>query len=118
MSIRTRVVTWFKERTGRARQVGTDQFGNRYYQETRPGGRRWVIYNGVEEASKVPPGWNRWLHKTTDELPGNDTDHYAWERPFHPNLTGTVHAYKPAGHLDKGGRRPHATGDYEAWQPE
>ncbi len=51
--------------------VGHDEFGNAYYR--RPGidpalgfERRWVIYNGVAEASMTPPGWNGWLHHTVD----------------------------------------------------
>ena len=51
--------------------VGHDEFGNAYYR--KPGidpalgfERRWVIYNGVSEASKTPPGWNGWLHHTVD----------------------------------------------------
>lgn len=62
--------------------VGTDQFGNRYYREKsarqlrRGGGfdsreRRWVIYKGEAEASKVPPEWHAWLHHTIDEVPAD-----------------------------------------------
>jgi len=54
--------------------VGHDEFGNAYYR--RPGidpalgfERRWVIYNGVAEASMTPPGWNGWLHHTVDVPP-------------------------------------------------
>ena len=56
--------------------VGHDEFGNAYYR-TRGGKidpalgfeRRWVIYNGVSEASMTPPGWNGWLHHTVDTPP-------------------------------------------------
>ena len=37
---------------------------------------------------------------------------------FVPNLTGTKAAYRPPGHILKGGQRDKATGDYEAWTPE
>ena len=33
--------------------VGTDQFGNRYFR-TKDGKRRWVLYKGTVEASRVP----------------------------------------------------------------
>jgi len=33
-------------------------------------------------------------------------------------MTGTAHAYRPAGALEQGGKRAAATGDYEAWSPE
>ena len=35
-----------------------------------------------------------------------------------PNLTGTDGAYRPSGSLAKGGARPPATGDYQAWKPD
>ena len=34
------------------------------------------------------------------------------------NLTGTEGAYRPGGSLQKGGVRPPATGDYQAWKPD
>src|SRR5260370_14963380 len=71
----TRLYTWLK-----GQLVGTDQFGNRYYRERAPrslkrgGGiesreRRWVLYNGEVEASRVPPEWHGRLHHTVDEPP-------------------------------------------------
>ena len=54
-------------------QVGRDDQGNRYFQERRaPKGRRrkrWVIYNGEREASRVPPEWHGWLHYMVDATP-------------------------------------------------
>ena len=54
-------------------QVGEDDQGNRYYVERHPPeGRkrkRWVIYKGEREASRVPPEWHGWLHYTVDETP-------------------------------------------------
>jgi NADH:ubiquinone oxidoreductase subunit len=41
-----------------------------------------------------------------------------FEQPHQPNLTGTEGAYKPGGSLSKGGARPPATGDYQAWKPD
>jgi len=35
-----------------------------------------------------------------------------------PNLTGTLHAYKPKGSLDRGGQRAKVASDYEAWSPD
>ena len=97
------------------KKVGADEFGNRYY-TNRKKTRRWVIYKGMDEASKVPAAWHRWLHKTSDEIPSNTPD-YAWEKPHLPNLSGTKMAYLPKGHIKSGGRRDKATGDYEAWKP-
>lgn len=111
----------FTSRKGK--QVGEDQFGNLYYVEKSPRegkkSKRWVVYKGEIEASKVPPEWHMWLHYTTDELPSERPhEPKAWEKPHLPNLTMTDLAYRPPGHSLKGGQRDAATGDYEAWKPE
>ena len=109
----TRLFTWRK-----GQLVGSDDQGNRYYRE-RKGDRRWVIYNGVVEASRVPPEWHAWLHRLADSPPSErPLPAKSWEKEHLPNLTGTVGAYFPPGSLNEGGRRARATGDYEAWQPE
>lgn len=102
--------------------VGQDAAGNRYYRgkPRRRGGRerRWVVYNGEAEASRVPPEWHGWLHHTTDTVPpeGGSPKH-PWQKEHMPNQTGTPGAYRPPGHVLEGGRRDRATGDYEPWQP-
>jgi NADH:ubiquinone oxidoreductase subunit len=105
--------------------VGADEFGNRYYR-TRGGKidptllfeRRWVIYDGIAEASKVPPRWHGWLHHVVDVPPPEDTTKpHPWEKPHRPNLTGTAGAHRPSGSTLAQGRRPKATGDYKAWTP-
>lgn len=102
--------------------VGTDQFGNRYYTERSAGrgkkAKRWVLYNGKAEPSKVPAQWHGWLHYTLDApLTDAAQPHYNWEKPHIPNLTGTTGAYVPPGHLLAGGKRAPSTSDYEAWKP-
>ena len=108
----------------RGRLVGKDEFGNRYY-ESRDSvsydgrKRRWVLFNGYAEASKVSPDWHGWLHYTFDAPPTEDPlVRKAWEKDHLPNLTGTPRAWRPPGSLARGGERPAATGDYEAWRPE
>lgn len=113
MTVRTRVLTWL-----RGKQVGTDPRGNRYFVERSGGPRRWVLYVGETEASKVPPEWNAWLHHTVDALPSGQPRMWPWEKPHEPNLTGTADAYRPPGHVSRGGKRAKATGDYEAWRPD
>lgn len=105
--------------------VGQDDYGNRYF-EARDNSdsydqrkRRWVIYNGYAEASKVPAEWSGWLHYTLDEPPTHaPLPRRGWEKDTLPNLTGTVHAWRPKGSLARGGVRPAATSDYQAWTPE
>lgn len=97
--------------------VGIDQYGNKYYQEkfyfsppkSRPA-RRWVVYKGISEGSKVPAEWHGWLHFTTNTPPSEKRqEKYSWEKPHVLNLTGTKKAYKPTAN-----RR--AT-YYKAWTP-
>lgn len=104
-------------------KVGEDSYGNAYYRGKPRVGykreRRWVIYDGVPEASKVPPEWHGWLHHQSDAVPGDgDAPRREWQKPHQPNLTGTMQAYRPPGHVLQGGKREKATGDYEAWTPE
>ena len=106
----------FTRRHGR--RVGTDGYGNVYY-EAKKGGRRWVIYNGSNDASRIPPEWYGWMHHTIDGLPDEALPPAP---PFlkdpTPNLTGTSQAYRPAGALERGGQRAAASGDYQAWTPD
>jgi len=98
-------------------KVGTDGEGNRYYRD-RKRDRRWVIYNGDIEASRVPPEWHAWLHGLTDQPPSEaPLPSQPWEKAHRPNLSGTSGRYLPPGSLAKGSRRPAATGDYEPWRP-
>ncbi len=107
----------------RGRKVGTDQFGNKYYEASPIKGykrhRRWVIYKGVPDASKVPPEWHGWLHHQSDIVPSEDAPSYRkmWQKPHSPNMTGTNQAYRPPGHILAGGKRDRVSGDYEVWVP-
>ena len=101
--------------------VGTDGFGNRYFQERRfkegRRQRRWVLYAGEPEASTVPPEWHAWLHYTVD-APLTDVPRHFWQKLHLANRTGTAFSYRPPGHDYSGGKRSRATGDYDAWSPE
>ena len=101
--------------------VGTDDFGNRYFIDRRTKGkkreRRWVLYKGAPEASKVPPEWHSWLHSNLAAPPVHAAAPKPWQKPHLPNLTGTDQAYLPPGHTLMGGQRSRATGDYEPWTP-
>jgi NADH:ubiquinone oxidoreductase subunit len=109
-TLNTRLHTWLH-----GRPVGEDGEGNLYYQ-TRDGKRRWVIFNGEAEASRVSPDWHGWLHHTFAEPPTRSPlPRKPWEKPHQPNLTGTGGAWHPPASLAAGGTRG---ADYEAWSPE
>ena len=119
-----RLLTWWNSQTlgtqiftaRKGQKVGEDEQGNIYYQ-TADSKRRWVIYNGEMEASRVNPDWHGWLHFTWNETPSQKPlIHKAWEQPHQENLTGTAAAYAPPGSIR--GSAPAKRSDYEAWQPE
>ncbi len=124
MNFLLRLLTWWNGQTlgtqfftwRKGVFVGEDAQGNRFY-HSADDARRWVIFNGESEASRVAPEWHGWLHRTWDEPPTEKPlVHKAWERPHQENLTGTAMAYAPAGSIRRA--TPEARRDYEAWQPE
>ncbi len=131
MGILSKIFTWWDGATigtalfswAKGEQVGTDGQGNAYFRgkkrrEGQPE-RRWVIYQGANDASRVPAEWHGWLHGNGEGTPeSNLPAPRIWETEFTPNETGTAAAYRPAGALERGGRRAAATGDYEAWSPD
>lgn len=108
----------------RASLVGTDDYGNRYFEERKPSiegrKRRYVLYKGLAEPSKVPAEWHGWLHHTFEQPPTDmPLPRRAFETDHQPNLTGTIYATKPKGAISAiGGERQKAAGDYEAWSPD
>ncbi|MEL6206963.1 MAG: NADH:ubiquinone oxidoreductase subunit NDUFA12 [Pseudomonadota bacterium] len=97
-------------------KVGEDSEGNIFYRNA-DGSRRWVIYNGEMEASRVSPEWHGWLHHTYDAPPTDaPLPRKEWEKPHQPNLTGTALAYAPPGSIRR--ETPADRKDYEAWSPE
>jgi NADH:ubiquinone oxidoreductase subunit len=97
------------------RKVGDDALGNRYFEGK---GRRWVMYAGANDVSRVPPEWYAWLTRQIDMLPDELPPAPKFLREATPNLTGTPEAYRPTGALEKGGHRQAASGDYQAWTPD
>ena len=76
--------------------VGTDEFGNRYYEnynahEEVPGRQRWVDYAQDDfNASQVPRGWHSWLSHIRLTPPTEDPIYQAakqpWQVPYVENL--------------------------------
>ncbi len=124
MGLLAQLFTWWNGQTiatrlhtaMRGRAVGRDAAGNSYYQ-SGDGKRRWVIFDGEAEASRIPPEWHGWLHHTWQEPPTEvPLRHKPWELPHLPNLTGSALAYRPPGSLLS--PEPAVRRDYEAWVPE
>ena len=124
MGILGKIFTWWDGATigtalyswRKGKSVGEDSAGNTYYQSA-DGKRRWVIYNGANDASRVSPDWHGWLHHTWNEPPTTaPLKKKTWEKPHQENLTGTEAAYAPPGSIRRA--EPVDRRDYEAWQPE
>ena len=124
MKFLLRLLTWWNSQTlgtqlftwRKGAFVGEDAQGNRFYRNGDDS-KRWVIYNGETEASRISPEWHGWLHRTWDEPPTEKPlVHKSWERPHQENLTGTAMAYAPTGSIRRAA--PEDRRDYEAWQPE
>lgn len=124
MSMLVRAFSWWNSQTWGTQfftwrkgvKVGEDNQGNIYFR-TADDARRWVIFNGESEASRVSPEWHGWLHRTWDHPPSEvPLEHKPWEKPHLENLTGTALAYAPAGSIRRSA--PVSRSDYEAWTPE
>jgi len=92
-----------------ASKVGEDEFGNQYFLHKK-NKKRFVVYNGIAEPSKVPMEWHGWLHYTTDRTPIETGTHkHSWQKIHLPNLTGTKNAHQPKKTTNQ---------EYQAWKPE
>jgi len=120
--------TWWNEQTISTmlytrlfgQNIGQDEFGNKYFMsKTRANKqRRWVIYNGYADSSKVPAKWHSWLHGVVDEIPSEqERSDKKWMKSHLPNLTGSDSAYRPPGSLSKKIVNDEQKGNYESWSP-
>ena len=83
-----------------AKKIGEDEYGNTYFvkkiysPKNNFRERRFVIYNGIVEASKVPQRWNAWLHHVEEVPPEDKVSKPSWSKKHSPNLTGTPYSYE------------------------
>ena len=90
---------WAKCIVKQCQYIGRDAAGNQYYQEILKGSsrlpRRWVLYYGLPEATKVSAEWYNWIRYISATPPTGDNPlRYSWQQPHLPNLTGTKKAHK------------------------
>ena len=92
--------------------VGKDNSGNKYYQNNK--GKRWVIYNGEINASKIESDWYQWMHYQINSDPlKTKVSKYSWQKPHSDNKTGTKEAYRP----NKITNKKKDFKKYESWKP-
>ena len=102
LTIIKQIFTWWNHQTLGTRLqiffsgklVGTDKNGNKYYESKS--GRRWVVYNGEVEASKIPNEWYSWMHNMNNKIQNkHDLEKYDWQKEHLPNQTGSENSYNP-----------------------
>ncbi len=98
-------------------QVGRDAAGNVYYRHRALDTKRWVIYHGIVDASKIPAEWHAWLHNMRRNPPRKDSasDDHKWFKPHLANMTGTEMAQTRKPHMIDGASD--APVEYEPWNP-
>ena len=65
---------------------GKDYFGNRYYQNKS--GKRWIIYNGEVDATKIPNEWYSWIHHLSNKIEyDQQLKKFSWQKKNIPNQT-------------------------------
>ena len=86
----TRIYTFLN-----GRFVGKDEFGNKYF-ENKKKNKRWVIYSGEIDASKISNDWYSWIHFTKNKIEfKTNVKKHNWQKTHSENKTGTSQAYHP-----------------------
>ena len=107
LTVIKQIFTWWNHQTLGTRLtillfgkfVGKDDLGNKYYQTKK--GKRFIIYNGEVDASKIPNEWYSWMHFTPNKIENShELEKFEWQKPHKPNLTGSNEAYSPKGNTD------------------
>ena len=121
MSFLKQIFTWWHKQTLgtfvytllAGKFVGEDEFGNKYYSNSK-GKKRWVIYKDRVESSKIPAEWHMWIHFLTNKIPSNESRRFKWQKKHQENLTGTKKAHKPTGSLSSDSKKN--IKKYETWK--
>ena len=94
------------------KQIGKDEYGNKYYKNKKD--KRWVIYNGEINASKITSDWYSWIHHISNRIPNEEGEKkFSWQKPHKDNKTGTNESYKP-NKISKNNKK---FKKYESWRP-
>ena len=102
LTVLKEIFTWWNRHTLGTRiqiffygkYVGKDENGNKYYQSNS--GKRWVIYNGEVDASKISDEWYSWMHRINNKIENlHKLPKYNWQKKHLSNQTGTENSYHP-----------------------
>jgi NADH:ubiquinone oxidoreductase subunit len=93
------------------RYIDTDAFGNAYYQTKNSKKiKRWVIYNGIYDSSKIPADWQAWLSFLWTLPPKRHGNNWV------PNTTGTKFAQNQITSIENIPQS--ALNYYDSWSPD
>ena len=102
LTIFKEIFTWWNQQTLGTRiqtiisgkYIGKDNLGNKYYESKS--GKRWVIYNGEVDATKIPNEWYSWIHHLNNKIENvQELKKFSWQKKNIPNQTGTSKAFHP-----------------------
>jgi len=121
MSFLKQIFTWWNRQTFGTfvytliigKFIGIDEFGNKYYSDSK-GKKRWVIYKKRVESTKIPPNWHSWIHFQTKNKPNLKANLFSWQKQYEENLTGTKRAHKPDGSMLNNEKKDMKK--YETWK--
>jgi NADH:ubiquinone oxidoreductase subunit len=114
------------------RLVGSDEFGNRYYEDFDHHNfntRRWVEFADYGKwhmtvGKKVGPGWHGWMNYMYDDAPGKQNFVEPYYRPHKTSVLKTDHptlAYKAPGHNENPNlvenKKLALERQYKSWNP-
>lgn len=85
------------------KKVGEDQYKNKYYvlafKNYLGKHKRFCLFYGLPEATKVPPNWADWMAHRTNFAPSSSyTPKYSWIMPSLPMLTLSKYKYRQLKH--------------------
>lgn len=91
--------------------TGEDLYGNQFYfRRTSDKEKRWVIYKGMYDPSKISAEWHSWLHFITNIIPSTP------KKTWHPNTTGTKFSHNSISSIENIPQT--ALQYYESWTPD
>ena len=85
-------------------KVGEDEYGNQFFELKRTDylGRkkRYCLYNGIPEASKISPEWHPFMHYQIEAKDVKTTfKQYKWQKSAVPDATLSQKKYLPRHHF-------------------
>ena len=99
------------------KEVGTDNFGNKYYVHKKNTSKRWVLYKESVDPTAVSVDWQLWLNNNANEPPAKPEKIFSWQKSRLPNQTGSDEAYHPKSSKYIKNKEKQVNIDSKIWNP-